>query len=97
MADVFQLAHRLKCKGPTVFRCGSGSGQVLELGAGESGYEREFFTKIELVEKVDVAGSIHRRREAIGDMDLLIMSVSTHSGGRTSDRYAGAGRSPDLT
>jgi ribonucleoside-diphosphate reductase alpha chain len=45
VSEVYQLAHKLKCKGVTVFRYGSGSGQVLELGLGETSYEREFFTK----------------------------------------------------
>ncbi len=44
ISNVFRLAHQLKCKGVTVFRYGSKSAQVLELGAGEEPYEREYFT-----------------------------------------------------
>lgn len=44
IAEVFRLAHKLSCKGITVFRYGSKSEQVLELGAGEEPFEREYFT-----------------------------------------------------
>jgi ribonucleoside-diphosphate reductase alpha chain len=45
VADVYRLAHRIGCKGVTVFRYGSKSDQVLELGIEESPYEREHFTR----------------------------------------------------
>jgi len=45
VAQVYNLAHRLGCKGITVYRYGSKSRQVLELGAGESAEFREKFTK----------------------------------------------------
>ncbi|MGZ4859642.1 MAG: adenosylcobalamin-dependent ribonucleoside-diphosphate reductase [Candidatus Angelobacter sp.] len=44
IAKVFLLAHELNCKGVTVFRYGSKSEQVLQLGAGEEPHEREYFT-----------------------------------------------------
>jgi ribonucleoside-diphosphate reductase alpha chain len=44
IAEIFRLAHKLNCKGITVFRYGSKSDQVLQLGAGEEPYEREYFT-----------------------------------------------------
>ncbi|MGE5322984.1 MAG: ribonucleotide-diphosphate reductase subunit alpha, partial [Actinomycetota bacterium] len=43
VANIFRLAHRLKCKGITIFRYGSKPDQVLQLGAGEEMYEREYF------------------------------------------------------
>lgn len=45
IAQVYLLAHRLGCKGITVYRYGSKSRQVLELGAGEDAEFRERFTK----------------------------------------------------
>jgi ribonucleoside-diphosphate reductase alpha chain len=45
IARACMLAFELKCKGVTVFRYGSKSQQVLELGAGEPPYEREYFAK----------------------------------------------------
>ena len=45
VAQVYLLAHRLGCKGITVYRYGSKSKQVLEVGAGESAEFREKFTK----------------------------------------------------
>jgi ribonucleoside-diphosphate reductase alpha chain len=45
VAQVYRLAHRLGCKGITVYRYGSKSKQVLELGAGEDVEFREKFAK----------------------------------------------------
>ena len=45
IARAYTLAHELKCKGITIFRYGSKSDQVLELGIDEAPYEREHFTK----------------------------------------------------
>jgi ribonucleoside-diphosphate reductase alpha chain len=42
---VYRLAHRLSCKGVTVFRYGSKADHVLEIGVGEEPYEREHFAK----------------------------------------------------
>lgn len=44
IAKVFHLAYELNCKGITVFRYGSKSDQVLQLGAGEEPQEHEYFT-----------------------------------------------------
>lgn len=43
VAEIFRHAYKLKCKGITVFRYGSKSEQVLQLGAGEEPFEREYF------------------------------------------------------
>ena len=45
IADVYLLAHRVGCKGITVYRYGSRAKQVLELGAGDSSEFREKFAK----------------------------------------------------
>jgi ribonucleoside-diphosphate reductase alpha chain len=45
VAAVYRLAYRLGCKGVTVFRYGSKSEKMLELGQGETLDEREYFTK----------------------------------------------------
>jgi ribonucleoside-diphosphate reductase alpha chain len=45
IARVYRLAYKLGCKGITVFRYGSKTEQVLQLGAGEEPYEHEYFTR----------------------------------------------------
>jgi ribonucleoside-diphosphate reductase alpha chain len=45
IAHVYRLAHRLGCKGVTVYRYGSKAEQVLEIGLDESPYEHEHFAK----------------------------------------------------
>ncbi|HVW84175.1 MAG TPA: hypothetical protein VHB50_05825 [Bryobacteraceae bacterium] len=45
MARVYRLAHRLGCKGVTVFGYGSKTETALQLGIGESPEEREAFTR----------------------------------------------------
>jgi ribonucleoside-diphosphate reductase alpha chain len=45
VARVYRLAHRLGCKGVTVFRYGSKTEATLQLGIGESPEEREAFTR----------------------------------------------------
>jgi ribonucleoside-diphosphate reductase alpha chain len=45
IANIYRLAHQYGCKGVTVFRYGSKAEQVLELGVGETPFEREHFTK----------------------------------------------------
>ncbi len=43
--EAYMLAYGLGCKGITVFRCGSGKQHVLEIGADESAFEKEYFIK----------------------------------------------------
>jgi ribonucleoside-diphosphate reductase alpha chain len=45
IANVYALAHKLGCKGITVYRYGSKTDQVLRLGTEEEPYEREYFTR----------------------------------------------------
>jgi ribonucleoside-diphosphate reductase alpha chain len=45
VANVYRLADKLGCKGITVFRYGSKSAGLLQLGLGETAYEREHFAK----------------------------------------------------
>lgn len=45
VAGVYSRAHKLGCKGVTIFRYGSKFEQVLHLGAEEEPYEREYFTR----------------------------------------------------
>jgi ribonucleoside-diphosphate reductase alpha chain len=45
VATVYNRAYQLKCKGVTAFRYGSRKERLLELGLGESVYEREHFAK----------------------------------------------------
>jgi ribonucleoside-diphosphate reductase alpha chain len=45
VGKVYRLAHELGCKGVTVFRYGSKAEGFLQLGVGESAYEREHFAK----------------------------------------------------
>jgi ribonucleoside-diphosphate reductase alpha chain len=45
VAAVYSLAHKLGCKGVTIFRYGSKADQVLQLGAGDEPYEHEYFTR----------------------------------------------------
>lgn len=45
VAVAYRLAHQLGCKGVTVYRYGSKARPMLELGAGEEAFEREYFTR----------------------------------------------------
>lgn len=45
VARVYQLAHELGCKGVTIFRYDSTAERVLELGADQAQFEREYFAK----------------------------------------------------
>lgn len=43
--QAYIMAYELGCKGLTIFRYGSKKQQVLEIGADEKAFEREYFTK----------------------------------------------------
>lgn len=45
VANVYRLAHRLGCKGITIFRQGSRENQVIQLGTTEDAYEHEYFAR----------------------------------------------------
>lgn len=45
VADIYRQAYHLGLKGITVYRYGSITGQVLQLGVGEELYEKEHASK----------------------------------------------------